>query len=83
MKNVNITEICKRFEGKYPYHFYDNADFAGRVTIHKGRNAYTEIVDDPELLYEFLLWLSPTTRTMLRTHGLEETITFAKTYKKS
>jgi hypothetical protein len=83
MKTVNITEICKNFKGKHPYHFYDNADFASRVDITHGRGAKTEIKDDPELVYEFLLWLSPETRIMLRTHRVEEVLAYAKTYKKS
>jgi len=75
----DITRICKNF-GKRPSHFLDNVQYKNiEVESQAGPKGYTKIPD--EYMHEFLLWLSPTTRTMLRTSGLEETLTFAKTYK--
>ena len=76
----DIAQICKNF-GKRPLQFTDNAACNGySIESRRGRNGFTKIPD--ELLPEFLLWLSPETRQMLPLKGIEETLKFAKEYKK-
>lgn len=77
---MNIAQICKNF-GKRPLGFTDNAVCKGhKITSRRGRAGFTDIPD--ELLPEFLLWLSPETRTMLPAEGVEKTLEFARRYKK-
>lgn len=80
---LNITPICKRF-GKLAGHFKDNyTDKSGFKIVKDGKKVYTEISDD--LIIDFLRWLSftePKVLHILATKGIEETLKFAKEYKK-